>query len=154
MVVAKKWQAALRALIAGALALPLAAGALAAQTPASPVQPAAVSYSAISDEDLTRIAARWDGLGPQQRRALLSEMKLRMKRSTSAEDALQIKVRRRFGTVVRHRNGATARLRIEVRSTQPGRDFGVGFEKRSQQDGVAPEIPDSEKPVIRVADPE
>ena len=138
----------------GALALPWAVAVLAAQTPESSVQPTEVSYSAISDEDLTKIAARWDDLGPQQRRALLSEVKLRMKRGNNAGDAPQIKVRRRYGTVVRHRNGATARLRIEVRSTQPGQDFGVGFEKRSRQDGAAPAKPESEKPVIRVADPE
>lgn len=155
MVVTKGLRGAMRAVIAGAVALSCAAGAYAAPTAELPAQPAAVSYAAISDQDLTNIAARWDDLDAQQRRALLSEVKMRMQRNGSAEEVLRVKVRRRYGTVVRHRNGSTATLRFEVRSVQPGsKDFGVGFERRTQQGGEAEQEAESETPVIRVADPE
>ena len=155
MVVEKGWNRAWRVLVLAAT-LPLAAGGLAAAGEEQRVEPARVSYASVSDEDLTAIAARWDDLDAQQRRALLSEVKLRMKRNGTADGVLQVNVRRRYGKVVRHPNGATATLRVEVRSVRkPGsQDFGVGFEQRAGQDEAQPEQAEPEQPVLRVADPE
>ena len=167
MVVVKGFYQALRPVLLGAVAMACTLGAYAAQGTETEVRPAAVSYASVSDQELTNIAARWDALDAQQRRALLSEVKLRMKRSSEAEGILQVKVRRRYGKVIRHPNGATATLRIEVTSVQKGQqqdqqqdeqdgqqDFGVGFEQRSQQGGTSPEAAEPAQPVVRVADPE
>ena len=165
MVVVKGFHQALRSLIVGAVACACALGAYAAQGPEAEVRPLAVSYASVSDQELTDIAARWDDLDAQQRRALLSEVTLRMKRSGDAQGILRVKVRRRYGKVVRHPNGATATLRIEVTSVQQDQkdqkdqqkgqqEFGVGFEQRSRQGGDVPEEPEPAQPVVRVADPE
>ena len=159
MVVETGWNRAWRVLVLVAI-LPLAAGAHAAVHAAENdefrAEPARVSYASVSDEDLTAIAARWDDLDAQQRRALLSEVKMRMKRNGTAEGVLQVNVRRRYGKVVRHPNGATATLRVEVRSVkkQGSREFGVGFENRAGQDDAAPEKKEPDPPVLRVADPD
>ena len=155
MVVEKGWNRVWRVLVLAAI-LPWVAGAYAVANDDSRSQPARVSYASVSDDDLTAIAARWDDLDAQQRRALLSEVKMRMKRNGTAEGVLQVNVRRRYGTVVRHSNGATATLRVEVRSVkkQGGQDFGVGFEKRAGQDDTAPEQQEPDPPVLRVADPD
>ncbi|MCY4565639.1 MAG: hypothetical protein OXE40_14340 [Gammaproteobacteria bacterium] len=155
MVVEKGWNRAWRVLVLVAM-LPWAAGVYAVANDESGAQPARVSYASVSDEDLTAIVARWDDLDAQQRRALLSEVKLRMKRNGTAEGVLQVNVRRRYGTVVRHPNGARATLRVEVRSVKkPGsQEFGVGFEQRAGQDDAAPEEKAPDRPVLRVADPD
>ena len=155
MVVEKGWNRAWRVLVLVAM-LPWAAGVYAVANGESGSQPARISYASVSDEDLTAIVARWDDLDAQQRRALLSEVKLRMKRNGTAEGVLQVNVRRRYGTVVRHPNGATATLRVEVRSVkkQGSREFGVGFEQRAGQDDAAPEGQEPDSPVVRVADPD
>ena len=120
-----------------------------------------VSYASVSDEDLTAIAARWDGLSAQQRRALLSEVKLRMRQNSGGERVLRANTSRRYGTVVRHANGARATLRVEVRAAKKhgkqakgDQDYGVGFERRARQDRPVPEVAEPEAPVVRVADPE
>ena len=134
------------ALALGAAGL-LSAGALgAAQEPAPPV-----SYAEATDRELTELAARWNDLSAGQRRALLSEMKLRMARQGAANDGLRIAVTRRYGTLVRHPNGAT--LRIELRSVQnaqPG--FGAGFERRVGRNGEPDEAAEAAPPVVKVAD--
>ncbi len=168
MVFDKGWNRAWRVLIL-AVTLPLAAGSFAAAKEAGQAgeaaeagkkeqrpQPARLSYASVSDEDLTAIAARWDALDAQQRRALLSEVKMRMKRKGTAEGVLRVNVRRRYGTVVRSPNGARATLRLEVRSVkkQGSRQFGVGFEHRAGQDEAAPGEAEPDRPVRRVADPD
>ena len=146
----------LRTLVAGAVALLwVTAGAFASQGAESSAEPAPVSYASVSDAELTAIAARWDDLDAQQRRALLSEVKMRMNRNGTAGGVLNVDVGRRYGTVVRRSNGARATLRIEVRSVRKGgQDFGVGFERRARQGDEAPKQTESDPPVIRVADPD
>ena len=146
----------MRVVVPVTIALFWTAGAYAAASEEPRSESARVSYASVNDEDLTAIAARWDNLSAQQRRALLSEIKMRMKRNGNAEGVLRVNVRRRYGTVVRHRNGATATLRVEVRSVkkQGSEDFGVGFEKRAGKDDAAPEEAEPDSPVIRVADPD
>ena len=155
MVVENGWNRVWRVLVLAAI-LPWAAGAYAAANEESHSQSARVSYASVNDEDLTAIAARWDDLDAQQRRALLSEVKMRMKRKGSAEGVLPVNVRRRYGTVVRHPNGARATLRVEVRSVKKpdSREFGVGFEQRASRDDASPEKKESDPPVLRVADPD
>ena len=159
MAAAGRWNCVWRALVLAAI-LPVAAVAHAAADDEPRSQPARVSYASVSDEDLTGIAARWDDLDAQQRRALLSEVKMRMKRKGTAEGVLRANVRRRYGTVVRRSNGATATLRVELRSVkqQGGQEFGVGFERRAGQDdppgNAAPGKRAPGPPVLRVADPD
>ena len=149
---------ALRALVLAAT-LPWAAGVYAAADEERRAESPRVSYASISDEDLTAIAARWDDLSVPERLALASEVTLRMKRNGSADGVLPVKVRRRFGTVVRHPNGATASMHVEVRSVdkvekQGSQQFGVGFEQRARQDVAKPEQVEPDPPVLRVADPD
>lgn len=168
MVLEQGWNRAWRALVLVTV-LPWAAVGYVAANEEPRSQPVRVSYASVSDEDLTAIAARWDDLDAQERRALLSEVKLRMQRNGAAEGVLQVNVRRRYGTVVRHPNGATATLRLEVRSVKKpdgqgvevrsveqrdGQDFGVGFERRAGQDDAAPGKTEPDPPVLRVADPD
>ena len=137
----------------------LSAGALgAASSPeqlsaSAPSEPSLVSYAEATDRELTELAARWDDLSAGQRRALLSEMKLRMARHGAADGRLRIAVTRRYGTVVRHSNGATATLRIELRSLKSAQpSFGAGFEQRVLQEGKPAEAPEADPPVVKVAD--
>ena len=159
MVVTKGFYQVLRSVIVGAVVFSCALGAYAAESAKAEMRPAAISYASVSDQELTDIAARWDDLDPQQRRALLWEVKLRMKRNSDAQGILRANVARRYGTVVRHSNGATATLRIQVTSVKKGQkkgqqDFGVGFEQRTRQGGADSEKPESAQPVVKVADPE
>ena len=155
MVAAKTFYRARRSVFWGVIALFWAVGAYAAQSAEPAAEPTPVSYASVSDQELTDIAARWDDLDAQQRRAVLSEVKMRMKRNGTAQGVLRVKVGRRYGTVVRRADGTTATLRIEVRSVRKGsQGFGVGFERRAQQGDMAPEEAEPNAPVIRVADPE
>ncbi len=158
-----------------ALLWAVAAHALDSFEVASP--PVPVSYASVSDQELTDIAAHWDDLDAQERRALLLEVKTRMKRKGATQGILRFKVGRRYGAVIRHADGTTATLHIDIRSVKRGgqgrqgsnlpaatpeapsvqegtQGFGVGFERRIQRGGDAPPVPESEPPVIRVADPE
>lgn len=156
MVVAKSFGRALGAVVLGVTAsLWTAVASAAANDAGTTTAEAPISYASVSDQELTNIAARWDDLNAQQRRALLSEVTTRMKRGNSAQGVPGVKVRRRYGTVVRDANRGRATLHIHVRSVRKGgQDFGVGFEHRAQQEDAAPEEAESNGPVIRVADPE
>lgn len=86
-----------------------------------------VSYVDVSDEQLTALAARWDELAVAERRALLSEVKMRMaRRQTGTNGVLSIRLTRRYGAVPQ------GQLRIRL-GTGPAkaREFGVGFEQRA-----------------------
>ncbi len=147
------------ALLRGCLAMMvLLSGSYGYTAPTDQPGPAASrpSYASVSDEHLTAIAARWDDLNAQQRRALLSEVKLRMRRSGTAEPVLGTNITRRYGTVVRRSDGARATLRVEVRAVKkrPHQGFGVGFEQRAGQGRARADAVDAKAPVVRVADPE
>jgi len=102
----------------------------------------AVSYADASDEQLTALAARWDSLGAAQRRALLSEVKMRMARSQglakggSANGVLRIRLTRRYGTVPHGRTAGQLHFRLEARPAN-AEEFGVGFEQRAGQPQAA-----------------
>ena len=114
---------------------------------AMPVGAAAqpVSYATATDEELTALSAHWNDLAPDERRALLSEVKMRMARARSqgaATGVLSIKLRRRYGAVPS--GAAKGDLHIQVTTRkQVSKPFGVGFERRTGQAAAAPEVQDA-----------
>lgn len=126
-------------------------------------------YATVSDQELTRIGARWDELSLAERSALLKEVKLRMAQRKDRDGVLTIRTQRRYGRV----HGGGQYLKIETKvvritaqrpeQASPGSGFGVGFERRSaqvaghaEQDDLSAAAgtdngePDS--PVVRVSD--
>ena len=103
-----------------------------AAAPAAADRPA-VSYVNASDEQLTALSARWNDLSPDERRALLSEVKMRMARARSqgvATGVLRIKLRRRYGAVPPGTANGNLHIRVTTRK-QGSKPFGVGFEQRT-----------------------
>ena len=78
--------------------------------------------SAKSDAQLTEIARRWNDLSTDERDALITEVKSRMARGGNREGVLRIRLTRRYGTVVRHPNGATLRIERVQRQVRAGMD--------------------------------
>lgn len=117
------------------LALTLSAPALAGARDAKAANP----YGAHSDEELTALAAEWDALDRQQRRALLTEMQLRMDRQGDGEGVLHIRTERRYGRIIRQSDGRVIRIETQVVQVRPvspedvgaRQSFGVGFEQRA-----------------------
>lgn len=95
-------------------------------------------YERHSDEELTALAADWDALDRHQRRALLTEMKLRMARNGKRSDVIHIRTERRYGRLIRQSDGRVIRIETQVvhvrpvnpEDLKPRHSFGVGFEKR------------------------
>ena len=95
-----------------------------------------------TDEELTALAADWDALDRHQRRALLTEMRVRMARRGSRaggqEGVLHIRTERRYGRLIRQSDGRVIRIETQVVHVRPlgaddaapRRGFGVGFEQR------------------------
>jgi len=98
------------------------------------------TLSSLSDQDLTALAAQWDDLDVHQRRALLTEVKLRMARSgRQTSGVIHIRTERRYGRIIQQPDGRV--LRIETQVVQVRRlpeqgsasgqgGYGVGFERR------------------------
>jgi hypothetical protein len=98
-----------------------------------------VSFRDHTDEQLTALAARWDSLDRHQRRALLTEMKLRMARNGERGEVLHIRTERRYGRLIRQPDGRVIRIETQVVEVRPVEDddvaqgrksYGVGFEYR------------------------
>lgn len=111
-----------------------------------------VSYAEASDEQLTALAARWDELAVAERRALLSEVKMRMaRRQAGTNGVLSIRLTRRYGAVPQ------GHLRIRLGTGQANaKEFGVGFEQRSGQPQATdpePSEPTPEASTQQVSDP-
>lgn len=97
-------------------------------------------YGNHSDEDLTALAARWDELDKVERRALLTEMKLRMARKGGADGkaVIHIRTERRYGRIIRNPDGRVIHIETQVVQVRPltsddplaHEAFGVGFERR------------------------
>ncbi|NIP16167.1 MAG: hypothetical protein GWM88_16095 [Pseudomonadales bacterium] len=110
-------------------------------------------YAAKSDQELTALAAQWESLDAEQRRALLTEVKMRMARQRGPDGTIRITFQRRYGRIIRNPDGSVVRIETNVVRVRPGAEgnqtFGVGFEQRasgSQPDEQSP-------PVITVKDP-
>ena len=107
--------------------------AVAAEAQANPAQDPPVSYADASDEQLTALAARWDELAAAERRALLSEVKMRMaRREGGGNGVLSIRLTRRYGAVPRGQGGGQLRIRLGTGAAN-AKEFGVGFEQRAGQ---------------------
>jgi hypothetical protein len=95
-------------------------------------------YESRSDEELTVLAADWDSLDRHQRRALLTEMKLRMARNGKRNPVIHIRTERRYGRLIRQSDGRVIRIETQVVHVRPvdpedlkaRQSFGVGFEQR------------------------
>ncbi len=101
--------------------------------------PAVEQYDQLSDDALTALAARWDALDKLERRALLTEMKLRMARNGQRGGMAHIHIRteRRYGKIIRDPEGRLIRIETQVVQVRPltggeppRQAFGVGFERR------------------------
>ncbi|MGD8416299.1 MAG: hypothetical protein PVH91_04515 [Pseudomonadales bacterium] len=129
-------------------------------------------YADKSDQELTRIGARWDDLNKVEKAALLREVKLRMAQRRDTDGVLVIRTQRRYGRVY---NGSQY-LKIETKvvrvtpadaaaAAAARKGFGVGFERRNAEGVVTGDSagddsdPSSsaaaqiKSPVIRVTDP-
>jgi hypothetical protein len=115
----------------------------------SPLLP--LDYTDKSDIELTRLGARWDDLSKPERDALLREVKLRMAQRKDADGVLMIRTQRRYGRIYRSEDGRYLKIEtkvVRVRPAGPGsrsdgaqgpKEFGVGFEQRTANEGDPPE---------------
>jgi hypothetical protein len=131
---------------------------------------AATLYADKSDRELTDLAAGWESLSEDQRRALLTEIKARMHTNSGKVPVLTIKTERRYGRIVRQPDGSLVRIETTEHVVRyqalpedaSDRPFGLGFEQRvvagsaspPGADAVAPAqtppIPAQQPPVIHV----
>lgn len=98
-------------------------------------------YRQHTDEELTTLAADWDALDRHERRALLTEMKLRMARNGERKGVIHIRTERRYGRLIRQSDGRVIHIETQVVHVRPlnpeeleaRRSFGIGFEHRVGQ---------------------
>jgi hypothetical protein len=115
-------------------------------------------YASYSNEALTALAAQWDTLDVHQRRALLTEVRHRMRQNGSrpGTQVIQIRTERRFGRIIRQPDGRVIRIETQVVQVRPVPEsalpggaggYGVGFERRVRSTepqppaATAPEVP-------------
>ncbi len=100
-------------------------------------------YAERSDAELTGIAAGWETLSEESRRALLTEMRARMAVKKDGTRVIAIKTERRYGRLVRQPDGSVVRIETTEQlvryrrvpddgSAAADRAFGVGFEARTE----------------------
>ena len=134
----------------------VAFAAVAAEPELDNSQDPPVSYADASDEQLTALAARWDELAVAERRALLSEVKMRMaRRQAGTNGVLSIRLTRRYGAVPQGRTAGRLHIRLGTGKAN-AKEFGVGFEQRAGQPQAAdPEAsePPAEISTQQVSDP-
>jgi hypothetical protein len=142
------------------------ANSVAGGAPPAPEAP----YASYSNDALTGLAAEWDTLDVHERRALLTEVRQRMARSRSPDDApkIQIRTERRFGRIIRQPDGRVVRIETRIVQVRPateselaarGDGYGVGFERRARsipadaEPGHAPDTAPSVPAVAPVSTP-
>ena len=104
---------------------------------------AATLYVDKTDRELTELAAGWEALSEEQRRALLTEIKSRMHTNAGKRPVLTIETERRYGRLVRQPDGSLVRIETTEHVVRyrvlpedaSGHLFGVGFEQRSVAGG-------------------
>jgi hypothetical protein len=129
---------------------------------------AATLYAQKTDRELTELAAGWEALSEEQRRALLTEIKGRMHTNAGKVPVLTIKTERRYGRIERQPDGTLVRIETTEHVVRyqampedaADRAFGVGFEQRSVAGGTLtpepgkaepdPVGPPSQPPVMQV----
>jgi hypothetical protein len=107
---------------------------------------AATLYADKTDRELTELAAGWEALSEEQRRALLTEIKSRMHTNSDKHPVLTIQTERRYGRIVRQPDGSLVRIettehvvRYQALPEDAGdRPFGLGFEQRVVAGGTPP----------------
>jgi len=107
---------------------------------------AATLYADKSDRELTDLAAGWESLSEEQRRALLTEIKARMHTNSGKVPVLTIKTERRYGRIVRQPDGSLVRIETTEHVVRyqalpedaSDRPFGLGFEQRVVAGGAPP----------------
>jgi len=115
-------------------------------------------YADKTDRELTELAAGWESLSEDQRRALLTEIKARMHSNSDKAPVLTIQTERRYGRIVRQPDGSLVRIETteHIVRYQPlpedagDRPFGLGFEQRAVSGGAQPPAappPQSSPPV-------
>jgi hypothetical protein len=111
------------------------------------------AYAEKTDTELTELTAQWDSLDDTQRRALLTEVKMRMARSKGRDGVIRIRTLRRYGRIIRKSDGSVVRIEtrvVRVRPARPGtQSYGVGFEQRAARKEAGQETP----PVLTVKGP-
>jgi hypothetical protein len=103
-------------------------------------------YADKTDRELTELAAGWESLSEDQRRALLTEIKARMHTNSDKAPVLTIQTERRYGRIVRQPDGSLVRIETteHIVRYQPlpedagDRPFGLGFEQRAGSGGAQP----------------
>lgn len=114
-------------------------------------------YAERTDVQLTELAAQWERLDNDQRRALLTEVKHRMAASEAKEPIITIKTRRRYGRTIRRADGSLVRIETTeqvlryhrpLSVTDENHAFGMGFERRAanEQDGPVAGTPEPQEP--------
>lgn len=113
----------------------------------------AQAYAEKTHQELTELTAQWDSLDDSQRRALLTEVKMRMARSKGRDGVIRIRTQRRYGRIIRKSDGSVLRIEtrvVRVRPARPGKEsYGVGFERRVARKEAEQETP----PVLTVKGP-
>ena len=111
-----------------------------------------ISYADASDKQLTALAARWDELAAAERRALLSEVKMRMaRRQAGTKGVLSIRLTRRYGAVPQGHSAGQLSIRVGT-GAPTAKEFGVGFEQRKSQPqptDAEPSEPAASRPAAR-----
>ena len=119
----------------------------------SETAPFAHAYAEKTDLELTHLTAQWDALEDAQRRALLTEVKMRMARSKGREGVIRIRTQRRYGRIIRNSDGSVVRIEtrvVRVRPSLPGAEsYGAGFEQRASRKEAEQQTP----PILTVKDP-
>lgn len=118
-------------------------------------------YRQHSDGELTALAADWDALDRHQRRALLTEMKLRMARNGKRDDVIHIRTERRYGRIIRQSDGRVIRIETQVVHVRPvnpedlkaRHGFGVGFEQRVARRAESRSVSPSAQADVSPAEP-
>ncbi len=115
-------------------------GLAAAEDPGEAEVRAGNTLASFSDQDLTALAAQWDDLDVHQRRALLTEVKLRMARSgRQTSGVIHIRTERRYGRIIQQPDGSVLRIETQVVQVRQLPEeapasgqaaYGVGFERR------------------------
>lgn len=113
---------------------------------------AATLYADKTDRELTELAAGWESLSEEQRRALLTEIKARMHTNSDKHPVLTIQTERRYGRIVRQPDGSLVRIettehvvRYQALPEDAGdRPFGLGFEQREVAGSTTPPAAGSE----------
>ncbi len=108
-------------------------------------------YADLSDPELSKLTNHWEILSQEERRALLTEIRMRMAAASDERPIIEIKSERRYGHTVQRADGTL--IHIETREQvihyqqtpdADGHAFGFGFERRVAETQELPAYPGPE----------